>query len=65
MERFYCVKCGRLTGIEQAESLFKTGYFRIEHRLGCCKACESEAGLHGHSNVTLDGNPAHTVSPFS
>jgi len=36
---FYCVKCGRLLRIEQARALFKTGYFRVEYRLGCCMSC--------------------------
>lgn len=39
MNCFYCVKCGQLTKLDRAIILFRTGYFRVEYRLGCCVAC--------------------------
>ncbi|XID92827.1 hypothetical protein ACF3MZ_30995 [Paenibacillaceae bacterium WGS1546] len=36
---FYCVKCERLKPIEQAEALFRTGYYRTQYPLGCCVHC--------------------------
>lgn len=34
--RFYCVGCNRLEELAEAEVLFKTGYFKVVHPLGCC-----------------------------
>lgn len=41
--RFYCVGCNRLEELGEAEVLFKTGYFKVIHPLGCC-ASAMEAG---------------------
>ncbi|EXX87542.1 hypothetical protein BG53_04005 [Paenibacillus darwinianus] len=34
--RFYCVRCNCLEESGEAEVLFKTGYFKVIHPLGCC-----------------------------
>ncbi|MWC30410.1 hypothetical protein [Paenibacillus sp. MMS18-CY102] len=39
-DRFYCVCCGQLLEKKEADVLFRTGYFRVVHQLGCCLACE-------------------------
>lgn len=43
---FYCVKCGQLTDIGRARTLFRTGYFRVAYRLGCCTACFPDSEPH-------------------
>jgi hypothetical protein len=45
---FYCVKCNKLEELGQAETLFRTGYFRVIHPLGCCVSCgEKEMAVSG------------------
>ncbi|MGG4034116.1 hypothetical protein ABEV74_10505 [Paenibacillus cisolokensis] len=41
-EYFYCVGCNKLVQIEEAKWLFRTGFFRIVHPLGCCESCSSD-----------------------
>lgn len=41
-DRFFCVCCGQLMERKEAEILFRTGYFRVVHQLGCCIACEQK-----------------------
>ncbi|WP_276353962.1 hypothetical protein [Cohnella caldifontis] len=43
MELFFCIACGKLGSIGQAAALFRTGYYRIHYRLGCCSACAAAA----------------------
>lgn len=38
-DRFCCVSCGGMFVIQEADLLFRTGFFRGIHPLGCCKAC--------------------------
>jgi hypothetical protein len=42
-ELFYCVRCNRLEELEGGDVLFKTGYFRVVHPLGCCESCRAAA----------------------
>jgi len=42
-DRFYCVRCNRLEELTNGDVLFKTGYFRVVHPLGCCESCRAEA----------------------
>lgn len=39
---FYCIKCDQLVAIEQARTLFRTGYYCNEYPLGCCTDCFPE-----------------------
>lgn len=41
-EQFYCVCCGKLLENGQADTLFRTGFFRIVHPLGACQTCTKE-----------------------
>ncbi|MFD0714306.1 hypothetical protein [Paenibacillus sp. GCM10027626] len=38
-ERFCCVCCFQLLSFEQAHIVFRTGFYRIIHPLGCCGHC--------------------------
>lgn len=38
---FYCVACNQIVRKDNAHKLFRTGYFRIHYRLGCCESCRS------------------------
>ncbi|WP_127531073.1 hypothetical protein [Paenibacillus kobensis] len=62
-DRFYCVSCGQLMEMKNAEILFRTGYFRVVHPLGCCIACEMEQSyadaLPDHQRLNADRNTAH------
>ncbi len=42
-ELFYCVRCNRLEELDGGDVLFKTGYFRVVHPLGCCESCRAAA----------------------
>jgi len=48
-ERFYCVSCHALKPKETGMMLFKTGYFRIVHPLGCCEACRVEDAVKSYA----------------
>ena len=37
--RFCCVCCGNMLGAEEASIIFRTGFFKVVHPLGCCKMC--------------------------
>ena len=37
---FYCMACNKLKPMEQATQLFRTGYYKVLHPLGCCVHCE-------------------------
>ncbi|WP_028563128.1 hypothetical protein [Paenibacillus pinihumi] len=39
-ELYYCVVCKKLEQINEAHQLFRTGFFRVVHPLGCCVACQ-------------------------
>jgi len=36
---FYCVKCNQLKTVEQANRLFRTGFYQARYPLGCCVHC--------------------------
>ncbi|MFX3632184.1 MAG: hypothetical protein ACE3L7_08915 [Candidatus Pristimantibacillus sp.] len=40
-EQFYCVGCATMVTIEHAEVLFRTGFFRSIHPMGCCTTCST------------------------
>jgi hypothetical protein len=54
MNQFFCVTCGQLTEVDQASMVFRTGYFRVEYRLGCCAACTSERERVDTANESSD-----------
>ena len=37
---FYCLVCNKLKTMEQANCLFRTGYYKALHPLGGCVNCE-------------------------
>lgn len=63
-EMYYCVICYQLEPIHQAHQLFRTGFFRVIHPLGCCMKCSEElkkdAPNQGSSRVQ-DGELMITV----
>jgi len=65
MGTFYCVKCNRLEEAGQASIMFRTGYYRVIHPLGCCVACESAessaSGLVTGMQGVLESEP---VQPY-
>lgn len=36
---FFCVGCGEMIAATPTSMVFKTGFFRNKHSLGCCEAC--------------------------
>lgn len=40
-EQFYCVGCTTMVTIQHAEILFRTGFFRSIHPMGCCATCST------------------------
>ena len=62
---FYCVKCNRLEEAGQASIMFRTGYYRVIHPLGCCVACESaESAVSGLIADLHRGLETETVQPY-
>ncbi|MCQ6558847.1 hypothetical protein [Paenibacillus mendelii] len=49
-EQFCCVGCGKLMDHEHAHVVFRTGFYRMVHPLGCCLTCNetvsAESALH-------------------
>ncbi|WP_219835824.1 hypothetical protein [Paenibacillus sp. R14(2021)] len=39
--QFCCVDCGKLLVRDEAELVFRTGFFRVIYPLGYCKACSA------------------------
>lgn len=52
-EQFHCLGCEKLLPYDAASVLFRTGYFRVTHPLGCCKSCDHEG-----TGETLDREAA-------
>ncbi|BBH21821.1 hypothetical protein Back11_31660 [Paenibacillus baekrokdamisoli] len=53
-EHFCCVRCEKVLLKEEAEVLFRTGFYRSIHALGCCKTCyEITAGSGMPENEDL------------
>ncbi|QHT59935.1 hypothetical protein GXP70_08200 [Paenibacillus lycopersici] len=51
-QQFYCVCCGEMLNLQEAEKLFLTGFYRIEYPLGCCTACmRTPSAPHPFQNV--------------
>ncbi|QJC51147.1 hypothetical protein HGI30_05925 [Paenibacillus albicereus] len=40
---FHCLSCDRQLSGAEASVLFRTGFYRVSYRLGCCSACEEQA----------------------
>lgn len=38
-EQFYCVGCAKMVSMLQADVLFRTGFFKVIHPMGCCVEC--------------------------
>jgi hypothetical protein len=36
---FYCLSCELMKEMAQSAAVFKTGFYRIEFPLGCCRDC--------------------------
>ncbi|MBJ6360235.1 hypothetical protein ACFOQM_02750 [Paenibacillus sp. GCM10012307] len=51
-ELYYCVVCKKLEPVSQAHQLFRTGFFRVVHPLGCCVPCREELE---NMTAVLDG----------
>ncbi|PZD95527.1 hypothetical protein DNH61_13435 [Paenibacillus sambharensis] len=49
--QFYCVCCNKLEEMGEADVLFKTGYFRVIHPLGCCESCTQAAAGSGPDDL--------------
>ncbi|MFS0723890.1 hypothetical protein [Paenibacillus sp. 1P07SE] len=68
-DQYYCVGCGRMENLEEAQLLFRTGFFRIVHPLGCCVRCSgAEQGMQDLSYPLADSDPTlagrhHIASP--
>lgn len=41
-DNFYCVSCGEMVSKPEADILFRTGFFRVVHRMGYCLTCSHE-----------------------
>ena len=55
---YYCVGCGRMEKLEEAQVLFRTGFFRIVHPLGCCVSCgEQDQGAPDLSHPLMNNDP--------
>ncbi|OXM13729.1 hypothetical protein [Paenibacillus herberti] len=39
-EHFHCLGCEKLLPENEASVLFRTGYYRVSHPLGCCQFCD-------------------------
>ena len=39
---FYCLVCNKLKTMEQANLLFRTGFYKVQHPLGFCVSCEHQ-----------------------
>lgn len=78
-DRFYCVSCGEMVSKPEADILFRTGFFRVVHRMGYCISCSIEqdkldamAGLSGKTSnydykmfLRADAKVAeHVVQPY-
>jgi hypothetical protein len=58
---FYCVGCNKPVQIEEAKWLFRTGFFRVVHPLGCCESCSSDpAPLSGPDREIRRGMPTYS-----
>ena len=70
-DQYYCVGCGRMEHLDEAQLLFRTGFFRVVHPLGCCVRCsEQEQGLPDLSHPLADCDPLlagrqHIASPHN
>lgn len=69
-DQYYCVGCGRMEKLEEAQVLFRTGFFRIVHPLGCCIGCsEQDQGTPDlshpstESELTQEDKP-HIAYPY-
>ncbi|TJY42770.1 hypothetical protein E5161_07975 [Cohnella pontilimi] len=60
LESFYCLQCGALVELERASTLFRTGYYRIEYRMGICVSCAKEK-THPHPDVTDQSGIHHAA----
>jgi hypothetical protein len=40
--RIYCVHCHQIIEVQQAQTVFRTGFYRCMMRLGICQACQIE-----------------------
>ena len=57
-EHFCCVRCEKLILKAEAEVIFRTGFYRSIHALGCCKACyaaTSVASLPQNEDLFSEG----------
>lgn len=52
-DQFHCLSCDRQLPGAEASVLFRTGFYRVDYRLGCCKACEDQA--EGGAAADRDG----------
>lgn len=48
---FYCVACSSVVDKEKAESIFRTGFYKVSMQLGICKACDCEERLLEETSV--------------
>jgi hypothetical protein len=44
-DRFYCVCCSNMFDQDEAHIIFRTGFFKNVHPLGCCKKCHADAEI--------------------
>lgn len=38
-DRIYCIHCNGVLPIEQAQTVFRTGFYMVSMRLGICREC--------------------------
>ncbi len=65
-EQFHCVCCEKLISRQEAEILFKTGFYRRSYRLGYCRSCamsrDAEDSGSGGSHIEIVALPAERIT---
>ncbi|THF74712.1 hypothetical protein [Cohnella fermenti] len=59
--QFYCLFCERLKEIKQSAVVFKTGFYRTRHPLGCCRECQERSSRRPEDSREIP--LSDTVSP--
>lgn len=61
--QFCCVECGELLDNDEAEHLFRTGFYRVSIPLGYCRKCQKAAQELQDSHPKKDDK--HTLNGFA
>jgi hypothetical protein len=57
---FFCVGCCNMVQLDDAAILFRTGFYRVIHPMGCCETCSKIIADSHESTTRVDiGDDLH------